>query len=49
MSKKLTVHKDEFGEEFVYMPSGGGPNDHVFSKVYLDELGYDPREEESNE
>lgn len=38
----LKVHRDEHGE-YVYMPSGGGPNDHVFTKVYLDELGYDPR------
>ena len=44
--KELKVHKDECGEEFVYMPSGGGPNDHVVTKVYLDELGYDPREPE---
>lgn len=37
------VYEDEYGE-YVYMPSGGGPNDHVFTKVYLDELGYDPRD-----
>lgn len=38
----LEVKSDDNGE-YVLMPSGGGPNDHVFTKVYLDELGYDPR------
>ena len=40
----MKVHTDEYGQEFVWMPSGGGPNDHVFTAVTLDDLGYDPRE-----